>query len=64
MTLEEAIKEMHTFFIKRKKVPDDDLWDACRLGLEALKYIYDVRNGQEANIMESLPGETEEPDEH
>jgi hypothetical protein len=58
--LDEAIKDMHTFFIKRKKVPDDDIWDACRLGLEALKEIQRARLNGYRFAAVRLPGETED----
>jgi len=58
MTLERALKNMETFFIRRKKIPDNDIWNSCLLGIEALKAHKRRREDPKSNWSYLLPGET------
>jgi len=60
MKIEKAIEILTIFFINKRKVPDDDIWDASKLGLEALKQVKESRFDPSTWEPKLLPGETEE----
>lgn len=60
MTIDEAINENAYHLKSLKAGRDDKLFQAVRLGIEALKEVQYARQGSPALDGELLPGETEE----
>jgi hypothetical protein len=60
MTLDKAIKELESAIPPREAILANDLLDAMRIGVEALKRLQDNRRDPEFDHWLPLPGETED----
>jgi len=58
MTIDEAIEVLESFFVKGLAQPGKDIWEASKLGIEALKRIKAKRLHFEVDIDRPLSGET------
>lgn len=62
MTLDKAIKILDRTEIQLRTAQDHDLFDAIKLGIEALKAIKEERTYTFGLVPDLLPGETRESD--
>jgi len=60
MTLDKAIEVLESFFAKNQAQPGKDIWEASKLGIEALKQLKTIRHAHPAFWTFQLPGETPE----
>lgn len=60
MTLEEAIEILTDRFPSPELVEDDNLYDAVKLGIEALEFLSQWERDHNGEKLVILPGETED----
>lgn len=60
MTIDEAIKILTTFTFASKTIPRNDVNDAIKLAIEALKRVKGNRLYPQPTVYPLLPGETKE----
>ena len=60
MTAEEAKKVLKSRITQGRIIEGKDLWDACQLGIEALKVVLKIRHYPFPDGVLLLPGETKE----
>ena len=69
MRVDEAIKALHRHYVLFHNVPRQEVIEAARLGIEAMKRLKSMRDnkpplvGDMEYCLEQLPSETEEEDE-
>lgn len=58
MTIDEAIERLDILLDDYNEEPCPDEENAIKLGIEALKRVYDIRRGIDMYVLDLLPGET------